>query len=126
MWIKKSPVEIIWGRRLRLLFAASLNVFLGVSLLYILVRLFGFLGVLPRSPVSGYICCAVIAVILPAAFWADGRAGRKSKNTLVCDRCNRVKLADGQLTCQCSGHYRTLDEMKWIDPAPARTARQSA
>ena len=85
---------------------------------YALVRLFVIFGVLPRESVSGCVGCAVVAVILPAAWFDNWRAHRKSKNTMVCDRCNLVKSADGQLTCECGGQYVTLPEMKWIDRDP--------
>ncbi len=118
MWIRKSPAEVTLGKRTRLLRIAFLDVLLGVGLWYVLVRLFMIFGVLPRDSVSGYVGCAVIAVILPAAWFDNRRAQRKSESTLVCDHCNLVKSADGQLTCKCGGQFFTLAEMKWIDPAP--------
>jgi hypothetical protein len=118
MWTRKSPAEATWGKWTRLLRAAFLDILLGVGLWYVLVRLFMIFGVLPRDAVSSCVGCAVIAVILPAAWYDNWRAQRESKNTLVCDRCNLVKVADGQLTCKCGGQYFPLAEMKWIDSAP--------
>jgi hypothetical protein len=127
MWIRKSPAEATLGRWTRLLGAACLDVLLGASLWFILVRLFMIFGVLPRESVSTCVGCAVIAVILPAAWYDNWRTQRRSKSTLVCDRCNLVKLADGQPACNCGGQYFTLSEMKWIDPAPTgHLARKSA
>jgi hypothetical protein len=127
MWIQKSPSEVTFGRWTGLLGTACLYVLLGVGLWYFLVRFFTICGVLPRASVSGWVGCAVAAVILPAAWFDNRRAQRKSKNTLVCDRCNLVKGADGQLTCKCGGHYLPLAEMKWIDPAPTgHPSRKSA
>jgi len=127
MWIRKSPAEVASSKRAGLLRTACLDVVLGVSLWFILVRLFTIFGVLPRDSVSLYVGCAVIAVILPAAWYDNWRTQRKSENTMVCDRCNLVKLADGQLTCKCGGHYYPVDKMKWIDAAPAgHLPRQSA
>jgi hypothetical protein len=127
MWIRKSPVEATLGRWTRLLGIACLDVLLGAGLWYVLVRLIMIFGVLPRDSVSVCVGCAVIAVILPAAWLDNRRQERKSKNTLVCDCCNLVKLADGQSACNCGGQYFTLAEMKWIDLASTEhLARKSA
>jgi hypothetical protein len=119
MWNRKSPAEVTSGRWTRLLRTACFYVLLGMGLWYVLARLFMIFGVLPRDSVSGCIGCAVIAVLVPAAWYDNWRAQRKSKSILVCDRCNLVKSADGQPACKCGGRYFPLAEMKWIDPAPA-------
>jgi hypothetical protein len=126
MWIRKTTSEVILARRAKLLRTTGLSVLLGAGLWYILVRFFMIFDVLPRDAVSECVACAVIAVILPAAWFDNWRTERKGKSTIICDRCNRVKAADGQLGCNCGGQYFTLAEMKWIDPAPTRTDRQSA
>ena len=118
MWIRMSPAEVASAKRVKLLRATCLNVLMGAALWYILVRLFMIFGVFPRDSVSGCVACAVIAVILPTAWYDIRRTQRESKNTMVCDRCNLLKLADGQLTCNGGGQYFPLAEMKWIDPAP--------
>jgi hypothetical protein len=112
-----SPAEAILGRWTKLLRTACLDVLLGVVLWYVLVRLFIIFGMLPRDSVSRCVGFAVIAVILSAAWYDNWRTQRKSKNTMVCDRCNLVKSADGQLTCKCGGQYFALNKMKWINPA---------
>ena len=126
MWIRRSPAEVASAKRARLLRTACLDCLLGVAVWFILVRLFMIFGVLPRDVVSGYVACAVIAVILPAVWYDNWRTQRRSQNTMVCDRCNLVKAADGQLNCKCGGLYHSLDEMKWIDLASTNPVQRSA
>jgi hypothetical protein len=116
MWIRKSPSEVNLEKRDRLLRATSLDVLLGVGLWYGLVRFFMFSGLLPQHPISGYIGCVVIAVILPATWLSNWH---KRARTTVCDRCNTLKTADDQPNCNCGGRYLTLREMKWINSAPS-------
>jgi hypothetical protein len=126
MWIRRSPAEVASAKRARFLRTACLDCLLGAAVWFIFVRLFMIFGVLPRDVVSGCVGGAVIAVILPAVWYDNWRTQRKSKGTLVCDRCNLVKAADGQLNCQCGGLYHSLDEMKWTDLATTNPARKSA
>ena len=123
MWIQKSPSEITAAKRSKLLQAACLDALVGVCLWYVLVRLAVFYGLLPASSISPWVAGAVVLLILPASWLGAWRMKRKRSRTLVCDRCNVVKSADHQLlcqACQCGGHYRTLAEMKWINPSPAQ------
>ena len=126
MWIRKSTPEAIVGNWTSLLRIVCLDVLVGVSLWYVLVRLFILFAVLPRDSVSGCVGCAVVAVLLPAAWLHNRRAQRDGKNTLVCDHCNRVKLADNQLRCECGGQYFTLAEMKWIERHPIEKRLQKS
>jgi len=96
---------------------ALLDALLGVGLWYVLVRLFMYFGGMPRESVSWAVGCAVVIVILPSSWLGYRQARRNSNNTLVCDRCSLVKLADGQRACECGGEYFALSEMKWIKPA---------
>lgn len=117
MWIRVSPAEATSSRRVEVLRTAFLYTLAGWGLWYLLVRLFTVFGALPRESVSGWVGCGVMALVLPAA-WRDSRRSlRRSKNTMVCDRCNIVKSFDGEPACQCGGQYFALSEMKWVDPA---------
>jgi hypothetical protein len=79
MWIRKSPTEINPEKRIKLLCATYLDVLLGTSLWYILVRLSALLGPPFQGPVSGYVCCGVIAILLPAAWYANWRELHEKK-----------------------------------------------
>jgi len=64
---------------------------------------------------------ALIAVILAIWRWTR-RARRQCENTVICDRCNVVTLADGHVACRCGGQYLSLLEMEWISQnAPRRS-----
>jgi hypothetical protein len=125
-WIQKSPTEAALGKWTKLLGETCLDVLLGLSLAYFFVYLCEFFGMMPPTSVSCYVGCAVIAVVLPASLYSNWRTHSRSKNIFVCDRCNIVKVADGQMACKCGGCFHTLDEMKWIESAPAGNIRQSA
>jgi hypothetical protein len=85
------------------------------------------LGVLPRGPISGFRVCSVIAIILPMVWLGSRRARGKGNETVVCDACNRVKLADEQPACTCGGRYVPLAEMNWVNPeGPGTALRKSA
>ena len=44
------------------------------------------------------------------------RPGRKEPpETVVCPRCEIVKVPDGQLKCQCGGQYYDIRDMKWVE-----------
>jgi len=73
-----------------------------------------FFGVPLRNSVSGYVGCGVIAVLLPATWYANSQARRKGNRTMICSRCNVLKAADGEPNCNCGGRYLALPEMKWI------------
>jgi hypothetical protein len=119
MWIRMSPAEVTWAKWARVLRSLFLYALAGWGLWYLLVRLFMVFGVLPRQSVSGWVGCGVIALMLPAAWYESQRARRKGLGTLVCDRCNLVKLADNRTTCKCGGQYFPLSEMKWTNSARA-------
>jgi hypothetical protein len=118
MWIRKLPVEVSTENRSRLLRSTGLDVLLGMSLWYGLVRLSEFFGLSYPASVSNYVACGVIAIILPASWLASRRARLKREGTMVCDRCNALKVADDQLQCNCGGQYLALPEMKWINARP--------
>ena len=40
---------------------------------------------------------------------------RKKVETLICDKCYRVKSPDGNKTCGCGGKFEDLDLWKWVD-----------
>jgi hypothetical protein len=117
MWIRMSQSEAASARRKELIRKALLDALLGLVLWYVLVRLFMYFGAMPRESVSWAVGCAVVIVILPASWLGYRQARRNGNDTLVCDRCNLLKLADGQRACECGGEYFALSEMKWIKPA---------
>ncbi len=118
MWIRKLPVEVSSENRSRLLRSTGLDVLLGLGLWYGLVRLSEFFGLSYRASVSGFVACGLVAVILPASWLASRRARHRRESTMVCDRCNALKVADDQLACNCGGQYLVLSEMKWINARP--------
>ena len=122
MWIRKSPTEVSLEKRARLLRATCLDVLLGMGLWFILVQLSSVFGRPFQGPVSVYVGCAVIAILLPAAWFANWRSLRPSTGTMVCDRCNALKTADDQPSCNCGGKYLNLREMKWVNSTPTGTS----
>jgi hypothetical protein len=75
------------------------------------------LDIFPSSQVSGFVGLAVAVFILPAASYDVWRTQRRSRRTLICDKCGVVKSLDGQPKCACGGHYEPLAAMKWVEPA---------
>jgi hypothetical protein len=120
MWIQKLPTEVSLEKRAALLRATCLDILLGAGLWYILVRLSKFFGLPFQGSVSGYVGCAVITLLLPAAWYASRRASRMGKRTMVCDRCNVLKTSDDQPNCGCGGQYLPLEKMKWVDDSSSR------
>jgi hypothetical protein len=64
-------------------------------------------------------------VFLPSAWRASRQALAKGTGTVICDHCNTVKSADGQIKCRCGGCFRPLEEMKWIDRPDASPTTSS-
>jgi hypothetical protein len=120
MWTQISSSEAALGRRRRIITATALNLLLGLGIWYGLFLLFAFFGVMPKSSVSGYVGLAVGVLILPAAWFDSLRKQNNARNTLVCNGCNIVKSADGQLSCKCGGTFHPMDEMKWVEPSRRR------
>ena len=127
MWIRKSPTEVSLEKRAALFRATGLDVLLGAGLWYGLVRLAMAFGLLSPNSISGYIGCAVIALILPATWYSNRRARHKRAGTMVCDRCNALKTTDDQPNCNCGGQYLPLLEAKWVNgPSSGQTFTMSA
>ena len=42
---------------------------------------------------------------------------RKNENQLVmiCQKCEKTKFGDGNLSCLCGGHFEDIKNMKWIE-----------
>ena len=51
---------------------------------------------------------------LAMGIWLCRRSSDK-KSTRICPKCNRVKLDDGQIRCDCGDCYFALCEMEWED-----------
>ncbi len=117
MWIRDTRSEAIPNRHEKLLFATLVDVLLASGAWYVLIELSVLMGVLPDDSVSTWLGCAVIAAVLPAAWFADHRESHENCRTLMCDGCHHVKSCDGQSACKCGGRYRSVAEMKWINSA---------
>ena len=50
----------------------------------------------------------IIRLIWPSIF-------RDKSNTIMCDKCNKTKAFDSNLTCVCGGHFYNLDKFEWIE-----------
>jgi len=111
-------MEVSSEKRARLLRNTSLDILLGMTLWYALVRLSAFFGLSHYAVASGAVACGLAAVILPASWYASRKARRKREGTMVCDRCNALKVTDDQPACSCGGQYLVLPEMKWINAQP--------
>jgi hypothetical protein len=122
MWMRKLPTEVSSEKHCRLLRRACLDVLLGTGLWFVLVKLFAFLGLPYRTSPSSWVACGVVAIVLLAGWHARRQARKKLESTMVCDRCNAVKAADGKLDCNCGGQYLPLPEMKWINAKPSAQA----
>lgn len=58
---------------------------------------------------------AFISVALFPIIYFTLRNVKKTKDTLMCDKCNSVKNKDNNLNCKCGGVYYDISEYKWID-----------
>jgi hypothetical protein len=121
MWLNKTEHEIAGEKRNRRLARAALAI---VSWLALLVFVTSSPGWQPRWPGHG-----VWPRLLPsAAAWnfAAGafalgaalllrRLRKRDLSVMICEGCQRLKLADGDRRCSCGGMFRPLNEMKWVD-----------
>lgn len=69
-----------------------------------------------NSAVAGVVLVVITVTILVAR--SLRLANKKQCNTMVCDQCNTLKLADGNCECECGGHFWPMPEMKWTSYAP--------
>ena len=74
----------------------------------------------PRGLPASLLCIALLATLAFLPWHFSRRRSLARKNTFICQRCNRVKSADGQPVCSCGGRFFTLADMKWVPPLPAR------
>jgi hypothetical protein len=102
-------------KRSRFLRGTYLDVLAGISILYLLVQLAGFVGLPYHASALGYVACGAMAFMLSASWYASGQTRNKCKGTMVCDCCHALKKGDNQLECGCGGHYLALTEMKWVN-----------
>jgi hypothetical protein len=128
MWKQKSPDEVAAEKRVNLLRNSCWVALLWACLWYGLLRLRPYFG---RSLQDASVDLMGLALVGSILFvWRlSWQAHQKNKETLVCDRCNSLKSADGQLTCKCGGQYLTLLQMKWTapekQPRPPKSAEQT-
>lgn len=113
MWTKKSSDEIGAERRAGLIRSIFfLAVLFGLSSL-----LFSLAAAAVRRPVSvagATVIGGIFSVMVLGFIHGAGAERRRNFNkTVVCDRCNAVKTADGQSRCACGGDYHRLADMKW-------------
>lgn len=121
MWIRKSVAEVRAEKQTKLLRSTCLDVLLGTGLWYGIVQLSGFFGLPYSGPVSGCVACGVVAILLPASWFANRHSRSNRESTMVCDRCNALKTADDQPDCACGGTYLVLPEMRWVNPKPTES-----
>jgi hypothetical protein len=112
MWIRESSVELRAEKQSRLLRSSCLDVLLGASLWFALVRLSAVMGLADQGPVSGYIACGVVAIILPARWLTNLGKQPERAQLMICDRCHVLETATDQLECSCGGKYHFLPEIK--------------
>jgi len=55
--------------------------------------------------------------VLLAGLWRC-RSTVPGHPTMICQQCNKVKIADAQTGCACGGRFYHLHEMKWADVPP--------
>jgi hypothetical protein len=136
MWLAKSSEEMAQVKRCRRLTTLIVAMVVWVALLGI-IALPSFLaersagkwvlpvhGIIPRALLN----IATFGLVLGAVYWLR-RSHANSLGPLICQKCNRVKVNDGQTACGCGGKYLSLDAMKWVDegkpPSNATTTSAS-
>jgi len=62
-----------------------------------------------------YICSSSIITIFLFILYAKIRSGKPHCDTYLCQKCNKVKLADKNFECECGGEYIEIDKMKWVE-----------
>jgi hypothetical protein len=56
--------------------------------------------------------------IISLIIWTLGYLGlrkMRTTTTLICVKCKKIKGYDKVKVCDCGGHFKFLDQMKWIE-----------
>ena len=117
MWVKRTPAEIVEGRRSRKRVRVKSAVFFGVFVAVLTTLLMGWreatdrgrfvvpLAEIPRRlPVS-----LIFGVLVGLLFYGLG----SRKPTVVCSKCGNVGYAGDSVHCPCGGQLEDIEEMKW-------------
>jgi hypothetical protein len=122
MWRERTDAEKrAWKkiRRRRKILAAVL---VWAVLLYVVAtspawhgrNLWGLVLPIPRLVPDAFRKVAVAGLVLGAGYWVYRRRENRDR-TVVCPKCHRLKINDGQTQCQCGGKFLDLDEMTWVE-----------
>jgi len=121
MWRRKTSDEKLIEKEKGIRRDVSAAVLSWTVLLYVLATspalhgqsLLGVVLPLPQMVPEAIKTLAVIVVLL--FFCGLARTHSKTASVLICQKCNRVKLDDGQINCACGGACFGLNEMKWME-----------
>jgi hypothetical protein len=122
MWTRKAPEEMASEKRTNLMRNLCGVLLLWVVVWYALASFRPLFGQPLRDSTMALMGIALIVAIL-LVWRLVWQTRQRRQNTMVCDRCNAVKSADGQQNCKCGGQYLTLLEMKWITQVPEKQPR---
>ncbi len=126
MWVKKPPEELKKRQRQKSRILGSLGlgiiIFLGCVFTngggigyalrgtYFKLHLYEIIDSIPIALLIGLIVGLMGYWLLP----------KETTNQVVfiCPKCENTKFYDGNLNCQCGGHFENILTMKWVEKSP--------
>jgi hypothetical protein len=122
MWREKTDPEKLADKRIRRRRQIWTAFAAGTVLLYVVAtspawngrHLWGLVLPVPRLVPDPFRKVAVAGLLLGLVYWVYGWRARRN-STVVCQKCSRLKIHDGQNQCQCGGKFLGLDEMNWVE-----------
>ena len=63
----------------------------------------------------------VSGVLCLRALHQNWQSEKRPAKVYICEKCSRVKMADGKMDCGCNGHFAPLSEMEWIDSSVTKS-----
>lgn len=124
MWREKTEAERLAGRRIRRRRRIWAALVAFTVLLYLVAtspawhgrRVWGLVLPIPRLVPDVLRTLAMVGLLVGLGYRAY-RWRAYCNRTVVCRKCRRLKINDGQSQCQCGGEFLDLDEMHWVDDA---------
>jgi len=122
MWREKTDAEKRAWKRIRRRRKILAAVLVWAVLLHVVAtspawngrKLWGLVLPIPRLVPDALRKVAVAGLVLGAGYWVYRRRENRDR-TVVCPKCHRLKINDGQTQCQCGGKFLDLDEMTWVE-----------
>jgi hypothetical protein len=122
MWREKTDAEKLAGKRTRRRFRILAGLAAGTVLLYVVFTspfwkgrsLWGLVLPMPRLVPDALRKVAMVGLALGLAYWVHRWRANRDR-TVVCPKCHRIRINDGQTHCQCGGKFLGLEDMQWVE-----------